>query len=161
MFLGNDSFIGGRRLLFLLFVLKWLLFFWLLFEAHLNWLHFDEFDNWLFQTVSADNFIVQNLLILQMYSNMFSITLYLIDNDIPLNLLLFQHNEFFLSISMYHPVDNFNMLPWLLDNVINGLNEFLLLLINVPIKVTNKTFVLITIKFCQHSSVISQSCYLQ
>lgn len=92
---------------------------------------------------------------------MFPITLYLINNDIPLNLLLFQHYEFFLSIPMNHPVDNFNMLPRLLDNVINGLNEFLLLLINVPIKVTNKTFVLITIKFCQHSSVIPHSCYLQ
>lgn len=160
MFLGNDSFIG-RRLLFLLFNLKWLLFFWLLFEAHLNWLHFDEFDNWLFQTVSAVNIIVQHLLILQLHSNMFPITLYLINNDIPLNLLLFQHYVFFLSIPMYHPVDDFNMLPWLLDNVINGFNEFLLLLINVPIKVTNKTFVFITIKFCQHPSVIPHSCYLQ
>jgi len=42
---------------------------------------------------------------------MFSITFNLLNDYIPLNLLLFQHNELLLSVPMDHPVDDLNMCP--------------------------------------------------
>ena len=162
MLLSDQSFIDVRLLLLLLlFVLYFFMFFLLLLESHFHWFKFIELNERLFQSISTVDFIIQDLLIFQLDSNMFSITFNLLNDCIPLNLLLFQNNVLLFPVPMDHPVDNFNMCPWLHDDVINGLDEFLLLFINVPVKVTHKTFVFISIKLSQHSSVVAESCYLQ